>query len=113
MVKDPAEILFQDCQFFVYKAILITLDKLSRIDYGIRIANCLFSETTQHQRKSLDRIIDANKKVLVKVWNVTVHMNNTNYTSGNEEFHRYLGDVIIMRKSYFASGITLTSFIYM
>ena len=102
MVNDPgaAEILFQDCQFLVYKAIDIASTKVPEI----RMANCFIFVMAGHPGYNSYRVIDSYSTVLLRVWNVTIYANNTYYTSGNEDFNYYIGNDIVVRESYFASG---------
>ena len=102
MALDPGAILFQDCQFLVYKAIDITSTKVSVID--LKMANCFITVTPEHPGYNSDRIIDSNTKVLFRVWNVTIYVNNTYYTSVHEDFDYYFGNDIVVRESYFAAG---------
>ena len=103
--NQTGSILFQDCQFFVNTAINITSEAFSRIVYPIRMANCFISKATAHPRNMADPAIYTSTTVLVIVWNVTIHVNNTHYTSHNRDFDRYLGDNFIVSESCFLSGI--------
>ena len=94
------EILFQDCQFLVYKAIHIKLTKVPEI----RMANCFISAMTDHLGYDFYPVIDSETKVLLRVWNVTLYANNTFHTSGNEDFDYYVGNSIVVRESVFAAG---------
>ena len=72
----------------------------------IRMANCFISVIPWYPRYNSDPVIDSERstKVLLRVWNVTIYANNTYYTSGNEDFNDYIGNDIVIRESYFASG---------
>ena len=108
--KRAGKILFQDCQFFVNTAIYITLEKSNPTFYprmSVPMANCLISKTTEHLGNISHPVIDTNTKILLRVWNVTIYTNNTNYTSDHKDFDRYLGDNIVVNESCFISGIIL------
>ena len=100
--EDSGAILCQDCQFLVYKAIDIKSPKFLEI----RMANCFISAMTEHPGYNSELVIDSNTKVLLRVWNVTIYVNKTYYTSGNEDFNYFIGNKIVVRESVFASGIT-------
>ena len=102
MAEEPGAMLFQDCQFLVYKAI----DIESKYVPEIRMANCFISVTPEHPGYNSYLVIDSNTKVLLRVWNVTIYANKTYYTSGNEDFDYYIGNRIVVRESVFASGIS-------
>ena len=101
---DPGAILFQDCQFLGYKTISIEI--ISAKVPEIRMANCFISVIAEHPRYNSDQVTDSETKVLLRVWNVTIYVSNTYYTSGNEDFNYYFGNRIVVRESIFASGIT-------
>ena len=94
-------ILFQDCQFLVYKVIDIKSTKVPEI----RMANCFISAMTEHPGYNSHGVFDSSSKVLLRVWNVTIYANNTYYTSGNEGFDYYVGNDIVIKESVFAAGI--------
>ena len=94
-------ILFQDCQFLVYKVIDIESKNVPEI----RMANCFISAMTEHPGYNSDAVFDSSSTVLLRVWNVTIYANNTYYTSGNEDFDYYVGNRIAVRESVYASGI--------
>ena len=94
-------IIFQDCQFLVYKAINIE----SKYVPEIRMANCLISAMTELPGYNSDGVFDSSSKVLLRVTNVTIYANNAFYTSGDEDFDYYIGNRIVVRESVYASGI--------
>ena len=104
MVHDhgAAAILFQDCQFFVYKAIHIESTKVGEI----KMANCFISAMTENIGYNSDPVIDSLAEAVFTVWNVTIYVNNAFYTSGNEDFGHHIGSIIAVRETVFASGTT-------
>ena len=106
-VNETSEILFQACQFFVNTAIYILSEASSSIVCSIRMANCFISKAIAHSRNISGPFIDADTKVLLRVWNVTIYTNNTYYISCNENIDRYMGDDIVIEEFCYAAGNTL------
>ena len=104
MVHDhgAGAVLFQDCQFFVYKAIDIKSIKVGEI----RMANCFISAMTENIAYNSDPVIDSLAEAVFTVWNVTIYVNNAFYTCGNEDFGHHIGSNIVVRETVFASGTT-------
>ena len=99
--QNPGAILFQHCQFLVYKVI----DIESKDVPEIRMANCFISVTPEHPGYNSHGVIVSKTKVLLRVWNVTIKANNAYYTSSNADFGCHIGSNIVVKETVFAAGI--------
>ena len=85
IMLDASTGIFQDCQFYSHTALFIASDVHGTAP-EVRMANCFISRTDGTPTNFYWTLNTNLKNVLLRIWNITLRVNNKYYNSVDEDF---------------------------